>query len=458
MPIDYTKLVNLEDAKVGMNTEHAMIASNYSSASTYAVGAYAYYAGTLYKCTTAITTAEAWNSAHWAEAKLGNDLISQSEKIEEVGFVNYLLWNDGYFDNNGNVIQPSGNAEKYTENYIPVLSNEKLTLTIEFNSANAQWARWIFYDSTKRSFAYDAYPQKWEKTATISIACPQNACYLRISFRTFNDIASFELKRNVSIIENLSNFEAKTVRKTGDFISVCHQGYSETDATGHNLLAGYSLAKEKGFDWAECDLKKTSDNILVCCHEASFEDQTTHETIIISEHTLAELQTYNYYGGTIATFEDVVKECKLNGIELAIDQIGNDIRFDVFPIVKKYAMQKQVAYVLQDNLSYPDLISAIYESIHSQDPYATIFVIAQPENLNHAITFCNTIKTANNTVTLYLNYALYQYTELPTIQQSLNSDINIGVWTIDYIPTYKQYLPYVCAITSNKISSAYIFT
>ena len=40
-------------------------ASNYSSSSTYAVGDYCKNNGLLYKCTTAISTAEAWNAAHW---------------------------------------------------------------------------------------------------------------------------------------------------------------------------------------------------------------------------------------------------------------------------------------------------------------------------------------------------------------------------------------------------------
>ena len=53
--------------------ENAMIASEYSSSKTYAVGDYVYHNGTLYKCTTAITTAEAWTSGHWAAAKLADD-------------------------------------------------------------------------------------------------------------------------------------------------------------------------------------------------------------------------------------------------------------------------------------------------------------------------------------------------------------------------------------------------
>lgn len=51
----------------------AMLASEYSSSKTYAVGDYCFHAGTLYECTTAITTAENWTAGHWTAAKLAED-------------------------------------------------------------------------------------------------------------------------------------------------------------------------------------------------------------------------------------------------------------------------------------------------------------------------------------------------------------------------------------------------
>ena len=42
-----------------------VVADEYSTSSTYAVGDYCLYDGDLYRCTTAISTAEAWTAAHW---------------------------------------------------------------------------------------------------------------------------------------------------------------------------------------------------------------------------------------------------------------------------------------------------------------------------------------------------------------------------------------------------------
>lgn len=53
---------NLADASY---PQQSAIADQYDSTATYAVGDYCIKDGLLYKCTTAISTAEAWNAGHW---------------------------------------------------------------------------------------------------------------------------------------------------------------------------------------------------------------------------------------------------------------------------------------------------------------------------------------------------------------------------------------------------------
>lgn len=47
-----------------------VIASAFSTASVYALGDYVMYNGKLYECTTAVTTAGAWNAGNWTESKV----------------------------------------------------------------------------------------------------------------------------------------------------------------------------------------------------------------------------------------------------------------------------------------------------------------------------------------------------------------------------------------------------
>lgn len=55
------------------------IASEYDDTSTYAVGDIVYYQDNLYKCTTAIGTAEAWDPTHWTQIVLADEAVTLSK-------------------------------------------------------------------------------------------------------------------------------------------------------------------------------------------------------------------------------------------------------------------------------------------------------------------------------------------------------------------------------------------
>lgn len=65
---------DIENAS-GMN-----IAEEYDPASTYAVDDYCVHEGILYKCITAISTAEAWTPAHWSRVYVTDEIAIPTEK------------------------------------------------------------------------------------------------------------------------------------------------------------------------------------------------------------------------------------------------------------------------------------------------------------------------------------------------------------------------------------------
>lgn len=67
------------------NADLTVLADEYSNASTYVVGEYCRYDGQLYRCTTAITTAESWTPAHWTETNIGDELDSIKVAINNKG-------------------------------------------------------------------------------------------------------------------------------------------------------------------------------------------------------------------------------------------------------------------------------------------------------------------------------------------------------------------------------------
>ena len=115
-----------------------VLASTYSSSSTYSVGDYVYYNGSLYRCITAITTAEAWTAGHWAQVALANDVSDLKDDINankqnpllfsklRDAKVYGNLWDEdtrayGYYNtgNNGALVE-GGTTWYYSPTFIPV--------------------------------------------------------------------------------------------------------------------------------------------------------------------------------------------------------------------------------------------------------------------------------------------------------------------------------------------------
>lgn len=57
------------------------IANTYSSSASYAIGQYCLYNNNLYRCTTTISTPEAWNGAHWVQVTVGEGLYDKVDKV-----------------------------------------------------------------------------------------------------------------------------------------------------------------------------------------------------------------------------------------------------------------------------------------------------------------------------------------------------------------------------------------
>lgn len=73
-----------------------LLAANYDATKTYAVGEYVIYNGGLYRCISAITTAEAWTAAHWSSVTVGKDTSALKSAFEDTtGVIPVTGWNTG---------------------------------------------------------------------------------------------------------------------------------------------------------------------------------------------------------------------------------------------------------------------------------------------------------------------------------------------------------------------------
>lgn len=115
-----------------------VLAADYSSSKTYAVGDYVYYNGNLYRCTTAITTAEAWTSGHWTQVALGDDVTDLKSAFTHKQLSDYELdaKNDTYFDlawTENKCVEPYGDVISIggvsaTKYYYPVKAGDILKM------------------------------------------------------------------------------------------------------------------------------------------------------------------------------------------------------------------------------------------------------------------------------------------------------------------------------------------
>jgi hypothetical protein len=138
------------------------VAAQYSSSATYDVGDYVIYNGQLYRCTTAITTAESWTAAHWTAAVLGDDVVDDVGELKTKITKTYDCLNSGEYSYTGiafelgkGILISDGslaNLGNYTTwgatDFLPIVDGTKV---IESNAvgASADYG-YAFYDENKQ--------------------------------------------------------------------------------------------------------------------------------------------------------------------------------------------------------------------------------------------------------------------------------------------------------------------
>ncbi len=137
-PQDVVDLINAIEAAVATIPASysglmADIAPTYSNSALYAVGQHVYYNGDLYRCTTAITTAESWTAAHWTQAVLGvdvadikNDFSNDLDSIFGAKIVSLNIVKGKYYNLNGESVDLSNptTLADYESFYCPCSSGD----------------------------------------------------------------------------------------------------------------------------------------------------------------------------------------------------------------------------------------------------------------------------------------------------------------------------------------------
>ena len=184
-----------------------VVASAYSASATYKVGDYVIHNSNLYRCTTAITTAEAFTAAHWTQIVLADDVSDLKTDLDELdeyleytfygkNLIDYNDLTDGYINGQGGIGGPTATQEK-TSQIIPIDIDHTYRFKVKnLASAGDSWlaigfwnASNVFKNRTNATVTtVDGY-----SVAEIDIK-PRDlgsnlldATYMRVSFRTYGE-------------------------------------------------------------------------------------------------------------------------------------------------------------------------------------------------------------------------------------------------------------------------------
>ena len=159
----------------GVNFAEAISSDAYDNSKSYAVGDYCIYNNKLYRCITAIESAEVFNIAKWEQTTLGNEVNRLNESLGDYGLDNKCVEIvQGSIRNNGSDTEDKNRVK--TKDYLYVSSGNIVTVKTSLLIAYTVW------DESK---TYVIYSSEW-LSSDIAYEATQN-CYVRIKFKKSDD-------------------------------------------------------------------------------------------------------------------------------------------------------------------------------------------------------------------------------------------------------------------------------
>lgn len=397
------------------------------------------------------------------------------QSLTDINLIKGLPFSNSYLETNGRTYPRSYWGAKTTpyisvvagKTYIfragTVLGNKSMDISyaIKKNSTLIKFDKKITVDYTIGDVSY----------SEIEITIPDNANCIILNMHTYDyadytfefitkgiDSEEDAVQGLLPIAENISNgfISIKNnvytiskrdamfdMYKNNNIRCINHRGY-EISAP-ENTLSAFKLSKELGFEYVECDIKFTSDNIPVLLHDTTV-DRTSNGTGRIDEMTLDEVKTLDfgswksgkYAGETIPTFEEFIIFCKRIGLYpyIEVHNISKEKVQILIDIVKRYDMLQKASWIS----FYKDPLNHI-QSIYSK---ARLGLVTE-DVLDEYIAWATTKKTDENEVFLDVKY---NAVTLDFVQKCVNNNIPLEVWTVSNAEALLSTDPYISGYTS----------
>jgi len=230
---------------------------------------------------------------------------------------------------------------------------------------------------------------------------------------------------------------------------IAHRGYAAV--APENTESAFRLAKEKGFEYVETDVKFTKDGVAVLIHDASV-DRTSNGTGNIADLTLAEVKALDfgswksedYAGEQILTFEEFIILCKNLGLHPYIEMGGNCWNegrvAGLISTIEDCGMTGNVTFLSQKTLMLGWVVNT--------DPNARLCYCITTAVTEDVIDTVKGWQTGSNTIVLDVDKV--RITEEGAALCKANG-IPLGVWTVDNMSYINSMPDYVSEVTTNVI-------
>lgn len=150
----------------------AAMAGTYSSSATYSIGDYAWYDGTLYRCTTAILTAETWTAAHWTAAAVVDDVAGLKSAFDSANGIDLGTMTSGKYINRNDGTEGADSNGLITD-FISIIPG----MTIHVDGLYMTGLRGLALYNSDKEYLSKPTPQ----AATMEFVVPLNAYYMRMT-------------------------------------------------------------------------------------------------------------------------------------------------------------------------------------------------------------------------------------------------------------------------------------
>lgn len=243
------------------------------------------------------------------------------------------------------------------------------------------------------------------------------------------------------LVDFKSNFMVKSIN---------HRGYCV--GAPENTISAYKLSAKHGFDYVECDVSFTSDNVPVLLHDDTI-DRTSNGTGNINKLTFDEVRSYDfgswfssdYTGELIPSFEEFITLCRKLSLHPYIE-IKSSAAYTqeqintLISIVKRYGMT--------DNVTYISFNSTYLEYVKKANSKARLGYVVG--NVTDAvISTARALMTTTNEVFVDANYGTI---DTDSIYRCLNAGLPLEVWTLNYADYICNQLdPYITGVTSDNV-------